>query len=1160
MKRTLLLSVFILFSAIIIAQPVCNVSGQLIGSDTMTGISGFYYLHGDYDYQVETDVNGFFSINNVNCNYTYQQIACAQGYFSISQELVVGTADIELGQIVLQEVTYPISELTAEVLDNDEVLLNWDTPQTSGLNNTWLYKDDGVNSDGVGLSNGGVFEVACKYEVNELNDYLGLFINTMRLYIQSSAVSVTIKIYSGENGDLLLHEQSVPTYNIDAWNEVQLDTSIPITGDSPIWLGYEVEHTSEYRPVGCDEGPHQSGGDMIKTTDVWEELHIIAPTLDCNWNLQAYVSELPFSSGSLLNRRVEKQTANHPLMIEKQRNISPLVTRIVQNRTFLDYTVFRLNMNDENNPENWIELATIQDTTYTDSNWIGANPGVYKYAVQANYTNGYQSYPILSNWLPRVMYGSLTINLTTNSGDTPLGASINLTALTPNPDGIYNEYSGLTNNQGIATISDIWLGNYRIVASLDGYQGSTIESYIIDGANELDMMITEYIIPSHDVRAEVDEYSTFVSVHWGEPNEGSIPQWFAWDSGQNSSGVGTGAEAQFDIACRWEPEFLDDYGGMFITKVKFYPREANCEYSVRVWSGENAQTILIDQLCNNITSYNNWHTEILNNPVQIDASQELWVGVSVDTQTGHPVGCDQGPAIDGFGNMMLWGGTWQTLLEVNEELDYNWNLQAWVDWDTNGENAIRIGKPFIPESNRNTNSDLSLLTTDGVNREIREVLGYNLYRFIAGTESSPQSWNLIEVLTADTLFTDYGWTELPSNDYRYAVRAVYTGGFESTASISNIVHKDQRGYLQGLVTDINTQESIPGAVITVDTLTIVTDDIGYYIVCLDEGFHDFHVEANMYLPLELYDLPVLGEYIEMCNIELTPRAVVVGDDFESYSDFSLEFGDWELIDNDNDNTISFANIEFDNQGEEMAFMVFNPNTAVPPVPFASAHSGDKYIACFSSLHEANDDWIISPTIQLGDEGGFVSFWARSYTSQFGFEHLNVGVSTESEGTDSFVMFNNDNPLEVGIQWTYYSYDLSEYVGDVIRVGLNCCSCDRFALFIDDLSIDSVNGVVDNSTEAQPILSTKLLNNYPNPFNPTTNINFELKQSENVVIDVYKIKGQFVSRVADNEFGSGRHSVLWNGRDQNNKQVSSGIYFYKMKSGTYTKTRKMILIK
>ena len=103
--------------------------------------------------------------------------------------------------------------------------------------------------------------------------------------------------------------------------------------------------------------------------------------------------------------------------------------------------------------------------------------------------------------------------------------------------------------------------------------------------------------------------------------------------------------------------------------------------------------------------------------------------------------------------------------------------------------------------------------------------------------------------------------------------------------------------------------------------------------------------------------------------------------------------------------------------------------------------------------------------------------------------------------------------------------------------------------------------------------TELLGNYPNPFNPTTTIFFNLTtehtslrqgyagQAESTELMIYNLKGQIIRtfQIPQSEIIN-PNSVVWNGTDDNNIPVSSGIYFYKLKAGIFEKTNKMILMK
>jgi len=87
-------------------------------------------------------------------------------------------------------------------------------------------------------------------------------------------------------------------------------------------------------------------------------------------------------------------------------------------------------------------------------------------------------------------------------------------------------------------------------------------------------------------------------------------------------------------------------------------------------------------------------------------------------------------------------------------------------------------------------------------------------------------------------------------------------------------------------------------------------------------------------------------------------------------------------------------------------------------------------------------------------------------------------------------------------------------------------------------------------------------NYPNPFNPETTISFSVAHAHSSVeLVIYNIKGQKVKSFnSAQEDSSGKYSITWNGKDENNEPVSSGIYFYKLKTDNFEKTRKMILMK
>ena len=129
-------------------------------------------------------------------------------------------------------------------------------------------------------------------------------------------------------------------------------------------------------------------------------------------------------------------------------------------------------------------------------------------------------------------------------------------------------------------------------------------------------------------------------------------------------------------------------------------------------------------------------------------------------------------------------------------------------------------------------------------------------------------------------------------------------------------------------------------------------------------------------------------------------------------------------------------------------------------------------------------------------------------------------------------------------------------------------CYETIFFEDNATIGSPTDLFEltcGETAIEDILPTNekiMLANYPNPFNPSTTISFSLntENTEDTEIIIYNIKGQKVKTLIDDQYSKGAHSVIWDGRDENNQSVSSGLYFYKLSSGKEVQVKKMLLLK
>jgi PKD repeat protein len=212
----------------------------------------------------------------------------------------------------------------------------------------------------------------------------------------------------------------------------------------------------------------------------------------------------------------------------------------------------------------------------------------------------------------------------------------------------------------------------------------------------------------------------------------------------------------------------------------------------------------------------------------------------------------------------------------------------------------------------------------------------------------------------------------------------------------------------------------------------------------------------------------------------TPALVrgTVTQDFESFADFSLVFTPWTTIDVDGLNTYGITDYTFPHSGQPMSYIVFNPATTTPSLsgdPSMQPHGGSRFAACFASVIGPNNDWIISPQIELGSNG-HLKFWVKSYTDQYGGEQYKVGVSTTTPLPASFTFISGTTPLVAPANaWQQKDFDLSAYSGQLIYIGIQCVSPDQFIFMLDDMEITSeiatgatLAGMVTDAINGNPI--------------------------------------------------------------------------------------------
>jgi photosystem II stability/assembly factor-like uncharacterized protein len=255
---------------------------------------------------------------------------------------------------------------------------------------------------------------------------------------------------------------------------------------------------------------------------------------------------------------------------------------------------------------------------------------------------------------------------------------------------------------------------------------------------------------------------------------------------------------------------------------------------------------------------------------------------------------------------------------------------------------------------------------------------------------------------------------------------------------------------------------------------------------------------------------------------------------------------------------------------------------------------------FSSVYFTNSQtgWIIrefcgSDTVNIlattdgGASWNFYScgtwLWLRSvhFTNDSTGWVVGEGIFYTTDGGTNWNMQSNE--------WTYSVYFVNDSIGWAVGSppitilhtsdgGINWIpqlSGTSFGLrsvfFINDSTgwavgdsgtiLKTTTGGVVGIEEALSVpQSFELMQNYPNPFNPSTTIRYTLPKATHVTLRIYNLLGQEIRALINTQQFPGEHTITWNGTDNLDHQVSSGIYIYQIKAGDFMESRKMVLLR
>jgi hypothetical protein len=696
-------------------------------------------------------------------------------------------------------------------------------------------------------------------------------------------------------------------------------------------------------------------------------------------------------------------------------------------------------------------------------------------------------------------------------------------------------------------------GNYEVKASLFGYNTETISNIEVEAfshSTNNNLTLTSKDEPINTpMNVEVNNETGFVT--WDSPLPG-YDEFLGWDNGDNFGDLGYGNEAAtWRIASRFDTESLSEYSGGKVSELKFIPKSETTTYTIKIWSGITADSLLLEQPIESII-VDQWNTIALDQVVHIDGTKDYWFSIEFDQPLDEePAGYDNGPAISGYGDMIFSNNSWYSATSLN--MDLNWNLKVLVTDDLGRTFPVQAPKAkkvnyfdyaslnpeiynVIEEQEVMNNFETSYATsTNTVSSNLREISSYNLY---FDDLDNPIETNFSE--------TEYQLEDLtPDTHYSFGIRSVYENGEESELMVIYFHYQREPNHFN----PVNLAVDPASGLFTWDLPTMWMhwdNGINYSGIGIEEAEGTEFGAASKWEPTHTadYNNSILSQIRffplhESANYTLKVWTGENGDnEIMSQEVPNPIINDWNTVQLDNPVTLD-ASTDF-------WFGLWITN----------APAGELVLGVDEGPAVTNyGDMILVPCYNGGNWTTLNAFGLSQNWNIQGCFTANTEQITRDQNITGFNVYLNNEIISENITELQYQFDELQS-GETYTAGIQAFYDDG------DSEIETISftyNPVDNDDSIANI-STELKSNYPNPFNPTTEISYSLNKAGKVSIEIYNVRGQRVRTLVNDTMSAGKHKVSWHGKDQNNKSVASGLYFYRMTMSNYSNTRKMMLMK
>lgn len=186
------------------------------------------------------------------------------------------------------------------------------------------------------------------------------------------------------------------------------------------------------------------------------------------------------------------------------------------------------------------------------------------------------------------------------------------------------------------------------------------------------------------------------------------------------------------------------------------------------------------------------------------------------------------------------------------------------------------------------------------------------------------------------------------------------------------------------------------------------------------------------------------------------------------------------------------------------------------------------------------------------------YWDSEQGGQFD-QSIFIGVDDTGEDKKSFgdhgILFQNYGKDDISLALNFFAYFIPQK-------NIEKNEIEQFSnRLLNPVTVSSsiVTDVVENKSDFVPT-ELKLFQNSPNPVNSVTTISFFIPQREQIKVEIRDLNGRLVDIITDKPFSTGRHKIIWDGKNFNNENVSAGVYFVVLKSNSSIKSQKLTIIK